>query len=123
MPKRPPPTDEAQLGFFDPDWLEHPRSEIEWFFQKFHRANPEVFRRLERGALEWASSAPKRIGVKRLIENLRYSAIQLDDSFWNEYKLNDHNTALYARLLIHRHPRLAGIIELRRRSELGASVE
>ena len=107
----------------DPEWLTHPKSEIEWFFQKFHRANPEVYRRLERGALAWADTNPKRIGVRRLIENLRYSAIKMSDAFWNEFKFNDRCAPLYARLLIHRHPRLHGVIELRRRREQGASVE
>ena len=107
----------------DPDWLTHPKSVIEWAFKLFHERNREVYVRLEFAALKWADSGAKRVGVKRLVENLRYSSIELDRKFWQEFKLNDHNTALYARLLVHRHPRLEKVIELRRRRETGASVE
>lgn len=106
----------------DPSWLTHPTSVIEWSFRRFHDANPIVYDQLERAALAWASTSPDRIGVKRLIENMRYSPIQLSSTPFQPFKLNDHHTALYARLLIHRHPRLVGVIETRRRKEDGASA-
>ena len=107
----------------DPDWLTSPKSEIECKFKLFHTRNPDVYMRLEIAALQWERSGAKRIGVKRLVENLRYSSIELDRRFWQEFKIDDRHTCLYARLLVHRHPSLSVFIEVRRRREDGASVE
>lgn len=106
-----------------PDWLTRPQSVIEWAFKRFHEHNPVVYQRLEQAALAWAKTSPKRVGVKRLVENLRYARLALDDTFWREFKLDNRYTALYARLLIYRHPHLAEVIELRVRREPGATIE
>ncbi len=42
--------------------------------------------------------------------------------FLSPFKINNNHTSLYARLLIHRHPELKSVIELRVRKEDGASV-
>ncbi len=106
----------------DPEWLVYPKSVIEWDFRKFHDANPDVYQRLERAALSWWATCPRRVGVKRLAENLRYSPIDVDTRANPQFKINNNHTALYARLLIHRHPELESVIEVRIRKEDGASV-
>lgn len=106
----------------DPEWLVTPRSAIEWDFRRYHAANPDVYRRLESAALAWAASSPNRVGVKRLAEDLRYQPIEIASKPHAPFKINNNHTALYARLLIHRHPELKPVIELRVRKETGASV-
>ncbi len=107
----------------DPDWLARPRSVIEWDFRRYHDANPGVYLRLEEAALAWATSSPKRVGVKRLAENLRYAAgLTIAKEPHAAFKINNNHTALYARLLIHRHPHLEAVIELRVRKEPDASI-
>jgi hypothetical protein len=106
----------------DPAWLVRPTSQIEWDFKRYHDANPHVYQRLETAALRWADSNAKRVGVKRLAENLRYSTVGIKEPPHAPFKINNNHTALFARLLIHRHPRLAGVIELRVRKEDGASA-
>lgn len=106
----------------DPGWLVYPQSVIEWAFKRFHDANPDVYRRLERAALAWAASNPNRVGVKRLAEDLRYAPGAIDTAADPQFRINNNHTALYARLLIHRHPQLERVIELRVRKEPDASV-
>lgn len=106
----------------DPDWLTHPTSVIEWDFKRHHEANPAVYERLESAALQWADRNPNRIGIARLAENLRYSRLEIAATPHAPFKVNNNHRALYARLLIHRHPRLAAVIETRARKEDGASA-
>lgn len=107
----------------DPTWLEHPTSVIEWDFKRYHTANPHVYDRLEAAALRWADTNPNRVGIARLTENLRYSPLEIREPPHAPFKVNNNHRALYARLLIHRNPRLASVIELRVRKEDGASAE
>lgn len=102
----------------DPDFLlGELTSPIERAFVAFHRANPHVYQELERLALQlWNKRHPPRIGVRMLWETMRYNRWLTTESL-DEFKLNDHYIALYARLLIARNPGLAGVIELRERRE------
>lgn len=113
-----------QISLFDrdPEWLKHPTSVIEWDFKRYHEANPQVYDRLEAAALAWADSNPKRVGIARLAENLRYSKLEIHEPPHAPFKINNNHRALYARLLIHRHSRLEKVIEVRVRKEDGASA-
>lgn len=121
-------SDDGTLDLFErpefavPDWLAYPGSRIEHEFKAYHTANPHVYAALEQAALRWQATEPKRIGIARLYENARYAQLAVDRERW-EYKLNNNFRALYARLLIHRHPRLEGVIEIRVRKEKGATSE
>ncbi len=106
----------------DPEWLTYPKSLLEWQFRRFHDANPHVYQRLERAAIAWAASNPSRVGVKRLAENLRYAPLEIHEPPHAQFKVNNSLVALYSRLLVHRRPELASVIELRVRKEDGASV-
>lgn len=109
----------APLPLFnrDPLWLTEPATKIERAFAAFHRANPRVYEQLASRAISAYARAEKRVSVADMIEDLRH------ESFYPfvDYKLNNNFRSLYARLLIHHHPSLAQVIEVRRRRERGAA--
>lgn len=120
----------AGLGLFaevpapsaDPKWLVSPESEIEWDFQRFHYRHPDWYAAIEVAALRWSEASPgTRIGIARLVENLRYSKEVVVDGMM--FKMNNNHRAMYARLLIARHPKLAKVIETRGRREDRASSD
>lgn len=94
-----------------PRWYLDPRDETERKFVRFHSENPHIYAELERRALQWLRSKAGRIGVRAIWESIRFDSGIRTRS--DDFKLNDHLTALYARLLIHRHPELADVIETR----------
>lgn len=109
----------------DPDWLTTPRSVIEWDFKRYHEAHPDVYASLERAALAWAQAGAPRIAISRLVENIRYSRLTVAPTAHEQlpFKVNNNHRALYARLLIARHPNLADVIEIRARTEPDASTD
>lgn len=95
----------------EPDYS--PDLSIEQRFELFHAANPHVADALEALADQWLSHGHARLGVKALFERLRWeSGIQ---TAGDAYRLNNDFTALYARLLITRHPDWADAIQTRDR--------
>jgi predicted kinase len=98
---------------------------IEERYQLFHAANPQVFAEMLRLARARLDRGEKYISVKALWEELRRSLIQIAqrkeaayegfDALKAAYKLNNSYTALYARELLDIEPRLAGVIETRKR--------
>lgn len=99
----------------DPPWLVWPHTRIERRFAHFHGANPHVYAEFERRAMELLCAGARRIGVKAIAERIRWDVhVRV---LTEDYKINNSLVALYARLLIHRHPELAEVIELRQRKE------
>jgi hypothetical protein len=84
-------------------------------FSVFHVQNPHVFAELERMALELAARGRKRIGVKLLVEVLRYEHYMTTEDPNSTFKISNTYTAFYARLLIDTHPELRELIETRER--------
>lgn len=80
-------------------------------FEDFHRDNPHVYAELRRLALELVDAGATRVGMKMLFEVLRWSQMRTTGE---DFKLNNDLTAPYARLLMDREPRLAGVFETRR---------
>lgn len=79
-------------------------------FEAFHAANPHVADALESLAAQWLSRQ-SRIGVKALVEVLRYhSGIETEGT---PYKIDNSTVSRYARLLLARRPEWAGRIETR----------
>lgn len=99
----------------DPPWLVRPITKLERRFAEFHAANPHVYAEFERRALQLYRAGARRIGAKAIAERIRWDVHVR--TLGNEYKLNNSFVSLYARLLIHRHPELADVIELRQRKE------
>lgn len=103
-----------------PAWYLAPQSELERRFVVFDRANPRVYAALERLALKEVAGGAKRLGIAKLAEQLRADPdVSTQGDAW---KINNSFRALYARLLIHRHPILDGIIECRGRREKGGTA-
>jgi hypothetical protein len=107
-------TSDLPLFDQDPQWLSAPRTPLEKRFAVFHKANPNVYHRLEQRALEFAARGRRRIGIAELAEELRYH----EDlrTHGDPFKLNNSYRALYARLLIYRNQHLVGVIETRRQT-------
>lgn len=80
-------------------------------FEAFHQLNPQVFAAIERQALRLAAQGERRIGVKGIAEDLRRGRLATTGDDW---RINNSWPAFYARLLIAKHPQLAGVIEMRR---------
>lgn len=103
-----------QLGLFDAPIIIPPMirgATLADRFDAFHRLNPQVFAAIERQALRLAAQGEKRIGVKAITEDLRRGRIATTGDDW---RINNSWPAFYARLLIAKHPQLAGVIEMRR---------
>ena len=94
----------CQKSLFDPTIQER--------FEDFHRRCPQVYRELVRFALE-AKRHGRRVGIRMIWERMRwyFYVERLDDE---DYKLNDHYTSRYARLIDHQEPELNGFFELRK---------
>jgi hypothetical protein len=84
-------------------------------FLRFHADNPHVYRLLERFTVE-AAAKRKRFGIRVVYERARWY-LAFETTTGDDYKLNDHHHALYARLLMLHHPELTGLFELRRLHE------
>lgn len=103
-----------QLGLFDAPIVQPPMirgATLADRFDAFHKCNPHVFAAIERQALRLAAQGEKRIGVKAITEDLRRGRIATTGDDW---RLNNSWPAFYARLLVAKHPRLEGVIEMRR---------
>ena len=82
--------------------------------QRWMRENPEAMAIFERLAFA-AADRGRKFGIKLLAERVRWEyTVELDQDPENTYKINNNYTAYIGRELIHRHPRLADFIELRR---------
>lgn len=81
-------------------------------FEQFHRQNPIVYRTLVRVAREWVNQhGQRKLGIRMLWEVARWELIKATRNA--DYKLNDHYTSYYARLIQRLEPDLDGIFELR----------
>ena len=79
-------------------------------FWKFHAEFPEVYARLRREALDMRRRGWKRYGIRTLWEIARH---HMNLQHGGEYKLNDHHTRFYARLLMKNESELDGFFETR----------
>lgn len=106
-----------QLNMFDPLPDIHPVDAkdmtLEQQFELFHRLNPQVYERLHDIALQLRRRGRQKIGMKMLFEVLRWQHAMTTTDPASEFKLNNNYTAFYARLLMERDQRLAGMFETR----------
>ncbi len=88
-----------------------PEATIEERFAAFHAANPHVADALEALAAQWFAAGHRKVGVKALVERLRWeSGVQ---THGDVYRINNSLVSHYARLLIARRPEWAEQIETR----------
>ena len=82
-------------------------------FEQFHADNPLVYTTLHRLAREWVSThGRQKLGIRMLWEVARWEIIRATRN--TDYKMNDHYTGYYARLLQIEDPVLDGLFEIRR---------
>lgn len=80
-------------------------------FLRFHAASPHVYRLFEKFTKE-AASKGKKVGARAVWERMRWE-LYFETSRDGDYKLNDHFTPYYARLVMLRNEQLAGYFETR----------
>ena len=92
-----------------------PLTDLERDFRAFHERNPQVYDELVRLAREAKRAGAKKLSTRMLWEVMRWnqrSYLTTDDP-GSEYRLNDHYTPYYARLIMDSEPDLAGFFEVR----------
>ena len=82
-------------------------------FEEFHTLNPHIYRNLRFLALMAVKSGKKKLGMRLLWERLRWEYYVTTITDGDTYKLNDHFVPYYARMLMEKEPRLAGVFETR----------
>lgn len=86
---------------------------IDQRFQDFHEANPEVYRELCRMAREIRERGYRRIGIELLWAAYRWNRMLRTAPDEYNFKLNDHFTSRYARLIMSQEPDLADLFTTR----------
>ena len=86
---------------------------IEIAFWAFHHDNPQVYDALRRLALNLVERGHDHYGIKALCEVVRFEHVMATND--SAFKINNNYTALYARMLMKREPRLDGFFEVRER--------
>lgn len=92
---------------------EQPLDEIQRRFLEFHLANPHVYKALVRLAREAKDAGYKRIGIELLFAVLRWETMMQTRDPSSDFKLNDHYTSRYARLIMSESEDLDGLFEVR----------
>lgn len=84
-------------------------------FEQFHSDNPVVYDLLRGFALQ-ALHAGQRLGIRAIWERMRWELrVVLRHREHDAYKLNDHYTSHYSRLLMSNEPELRDFFEIRER--------
>jgi len=81
-------------------------------FEQFHATNPHVYDLLVRYCREWVDAGHIRFGIRSPWERMRWQLGLHTDSA--DFKLNDHLTAYYSRLISAREFDLAELLVQRR---------
>ena len=96
------------------DRLNRPGESIQERFEAFHTAHPEVFQELVILARQWKRAGRNKAGIEMFFAVLRWQrGIRGLPDANEEFKLNDHYTSRYARLIMASCPDLDGMFELR----------
>lgn len=86
-------------------------TDIQTEFEEFHQKNPHVYRALVRMTRRLRDNGHTRFGIELLFAQLRWqSMIQTSG---DPFKLNDHYTSRYARLIMDNYPEWEGTFALR----------
>jgi hypothetical protein len=82
-------------------------------FENYDAEHPEVYRQLVRLSYEWKAAGRSKLGIKTLIERLRWEwhVAGLQDS--DGYKINNNFAPHYARKIMANNPQLEGLFETR----------
>ncbi len=86
---------------------------IEERFATFHAANPPVYTELVALARQAHRRGYRRIGIELLFGALRWRRMMATTADAYGFKLNDHFTSRYARMIMAREPDLADLFATR----------
>lgn len=87
---------------------------LEEQFLKFHEANPHIYTLILRFSREAKAAGRPRFSMRAIFQRIRwYTAVETLDDSEPRFKLNDHHTAFYARLVMAQEPEFAGFFETR----------
>lgn len=82
-------------------------------WEEYHAKYPNVWHQVELLFLMRVHSGARRIGVKKLFEDLRDNP-EIQKQAGDEFKLNNNFTSAYARALLTKWPEYSELVELRR---------
>ena len=82
-------------------------------FEEYHRLNPQVANALEQMAYDLIKRGRRKIGIKMLMEVLRWNYQMKTEDPNSDFKINNNYAPYYARLLIRRNPQWKDVFELR----------
>ena len=106
-----------QLGLFDDDdpfshsLFETTSSKLIEKFRDYHEQNPDLYRLLERFALE-AGKVRTRFSIWMIANRARwYSTVETQGS---DYKISNDYLAMYSRLIVINNPHLEGMFQFKR---------
>lgn len=88
------------------------KKSIDERFSKFHADNPHVYASLARLARQVKSRGRSKVGIELLFAVLRWEQM-MSTTGDSGFRLNDHFTSRYARLLMEQEPDLDGMFETR----------
>lgn len=100
----------TQTVFADAPNLRKHFASIQEQFELFHAQHPWIYRMIVERARLVKSRGRKHYGIKTIWELLRW---HVDTETAEEFKLNDHYTSRYARLIMQHEPDLAGFFNTR----------
>ena len=83
-------------------------------FHDFHQRNAWVYTALETMTAELVAAGQRRVGMKMLVEVLRWRYFRQTFDRSSPFRLNNSYTSRYARLLVQNHPEWHGVFETRR---------
>lgn len=86
---------------------------IDTRFAAFHEANPHVYDELVALARAAHARGYRHIGIELLFAKLRWDHMMRTRADRFGFKLNDHFTSRYARLIMEHEPDLAGLFRTR----------
>jgi hypothetical protein len=82
-------------------------------WQAFHAENPHVYRLFLERAWE-AFLAGRKVGARCIWEVIRWNQnVEVAGVDGDDFKMNDHNVPYFSRLVMLRHPQLAGFFDRR----------
>lgn len=100
--------EQADFGFGDPASEKLLRR-----FQKFHAANPEVYELFKRFTFQAIQRGRSNYSADAVFHRIRWH-VDIETRSVDDFKLNDHYTACYARLFMRDFPAHEGFFETRR---------
>jgi hypothetical protein len=88
-------------------------SDLEIEFEKFDRANPQIWKLFERFCADVIESGRRKLGARVIIERIRWEVYIVTKSE-DDFKINDHHTPYYSRKWLKTHPDHPGFFETRK---------